>query len=129
MKIFILLILLVSFPTFASTGISGFFNDSLTFFQDIWFFITDTIPETINSFFVWLYTYVVYLYFKIHFESLSFAHSVALSFLDMIDLTSIVNNATSALSPDLKQVAVDVRFFDSLTLLVEALITRLVYKW
>jgi hypothetical protein len=123
------MILLVSFPTFASSGISGFFNDTLTFFQDIWIFITVTIPSGVTRFFVWLYTYAVYLKFKIQYESLSFAHSVAISFLDLIDLTSIVNSATSALSPDLKQVALDVRFFDSLTLLVEALITRLVYKW
>lgn len=125
----VLIILFVSFPSFASTGLSGFFDEIFTFFNDIWLFFTETIPDLLTRFFVWITTYLLYLKFSLILGSLEFSHSVALSFLDLIDISSVINTAISALPPDLKQVAVDVRFFDSLTLLLEALITRFVYKW
>lgn len=129
MRILLFILLFVSAPSFASTGIGGFFSEVLGFFEGVWLFFTETIPMVIGNFLVWVYSFVLYIQFNLMLDSLMFAHSVALSFLDLINISGVVNSAISALPSDLKQVAIDVRFFDSLTILVEALITRMVYQW
>jgi hypothetical protein len=119
----------MSFDTFASsTGMTGFFDSVVAFFSDILQFFTETIPNKINTFFVWLTSYLLYLKFYLMYSSLVFAHEVALSFMDMININEVVNTAIANLPPDLRQAAADMRFFDALSLLIEALITRLIYQ-
>jgi hypothetical protein len=126
--IFVLFVLLFSSSSFAGVGITDFFGEVSAFFESIWYFITTTIPSVINSFFVWVYSYALYLYFSFLFAGIEFSHSVALTFLDMININEVVNTAAGALPSDMKQAAIDMRFFDALTLIVEAAITRFVYS-
>jgi hypothetical protein len=126
---FLIVIFLLLFPSFAFSADFGFFTDVNNFFDDVWSFITVTIPEAIESFFVFIATYSLYLKFYFIKESLIFSHTVATSFLDMVDLNQVINSSVSALPGDLKQVVVDIGFFEALTLVVEAGITRFVYQW
>jgi hypothetical protein len=126
--------MIFSFSTFASSGVQtvdgimgvlGLIGD---FFYSIYLFIFDYIPSLIVQFFIWLSAFALKLKFYFMFEGIKFAHSVATTFLDLIDISSFVNSAISALPQDMKQLASDFRFFEALTLVVEAWITRLVYS-
>ncbi len=123
-----LILLLFLFPTFAFANDEGFFFGVFSFFGDIWLFFTETIPEAIVRFFTWLGTYLIYLKYVMIKNSLIFANSVATNFLFLIDIDQIINEALSLLPSDLKQVAVDIKFFESITLVIEAAITRFVYE-
>lgn len=131
MRILIFVVLaFFSFDLFAAdqTGVTGFFDTATIFFMSIIEFFTVTVPNKISEFFVWLSSYLLYLKFKLMYSSLVFAHEVALSFIRMISINEVVNTAIANLPPDLRQAASDMRFFDALTLLIEAFITRLVYE-
>lgn len=131
MKLLIFVLLaFFSFDIFAApqTGVTGFFETATIFFMSIYEFFTVIIPTAIGDFFVWLTSYLLYLKFYLMYETLVFAHEVALSFIQMININEVVNTAISNLPPDLRQAASDMRFFDALSLLIEALITRLVYQ-
>jgi hypothetical protein len=127
--LFLVFVLLFSSFSFASgTQSIGFFDGIFKFFYDLFYFFTDVVPSVITQFFVYLSTYVLYIKFVLLKASLEFAHSVALGFLDLADVTGVINSAISSLPSDLQQVAADIRFFDGLTLIVEAFITRFVYS-
>mgnify|MGYP001249456305 CR=1 FL=1 len=128
MKILIVLsFLLFSSSVFAVDSI-GFFDGVFIFFADIWDFLTIAIPNAIGKLFIFLSTYALYIKFYLLKASLEFSHSVAVSFLGLVDIKSAINSAISGLSPDLRQAALDFRFFDGLTLVIEAAITRFVYQ-
>ena len=109
-------------------GTMGFFSFASSFFSDISNFLFVTIPESIDKAHIWVTSFLLKLKFFAMYESLKFSHEVALSFLNLIDISSFVNSAISALPQDMKQLASDLRFFESLTLVVEAWITRMVYS-
>jgi hypothetical protein len=133
MKILIIVLSLILFAPFASadsgivSGITGFFSYVMEFFDNIKIFIFETIPNAMTNFFIWISSWYLKMKFMSIYYSLQFSHSVATTFMDMINITTFVNSAISALPQDMKQLAADVRFFDALTLVVEAWITKLVY--
>lgn len=130
MKILIVLVLvLFASPAFAAeVGIGGFFTAVVEFFNDIWLFFTDTVPSKIQQFFVWVVTYLVYLKFYFIKSSIEFSYAVAIGFLNMVNISVVVQSAVDALPLDLQQVTADIRFFDGLTLIIEALVTRFIYE-
>jgi len=124
----------MSFSTFASagiqqvTGLMGIVNSIGDFFYSIYLFFFDYLPSLLGQFFVWLTAYALKIKFYFMYQSLVFAHQVATTFLELIDISSFVNSAISALPQDAKQLAAEFRFFEALTLVVEAWITKLVYS-
>jgi hypothetical protein len=127
MKI-LLIVFLFIFPSAAFASGDGFFGGVFTFFGDFWYFITVSIPSAVDSFFVYLATYALYLKFYFIKESLEFSHSVAVTFLDMVSIRDVVHRATTALPTDLRQISSDIGFFEALSLVVEAMVTRFVYQ-
>ena len=129
MRLLILLFcLFISFDSFADdSGMFGFFGSVEAFFTDIWFYITDVIPRKITEFIFWLKLYLAYSKFYMMLELLRFAHEVALSFIQQLNINEVINVAIDNLPQDLRKAAVDMRVFDALSLLIEALITRMVY--
>jgi hypothetical protein len=109
-------------------GLMGMFKFVTDFLYTIYAFIFNYIPSLIVDFFVWLTAWSLKMKFYFMYQGLVFAHEVAIVFLDLIDISSAVNTAISALPQDMKQFAADINFFESLTLVVEAFITRLVYS-
>ena len=132
MKTSLFLLMLVLFPSFAHAGvidgISGFFSALLGYVESFWEFLTVGIPTIIGDFFVWLSSYLLYLKFMFLLSGLEFAHSVATTFLNMINISEAINVAINSLPQDFKQIAIDIRFFDALTLVIEAWITKMVYS-
>jgi hypothetical protein len=127
--IFVLVVFAFSSSAFAAgEGDLTFFSAVVDFFAQIWDFIFVTIPKLIDDFFIFLVAYSLYLKFVFIGAAVSFSHAVALEFLSMINISGVVNSAISSLPADLRQVALDIRFFDSLTVIIEAAITRFVYQ-
>lgn len=134
MRIFLFFVFFFSFSSLAAEVSSGSVDGSIGFFgfvssvlADISNFFFVTIPELIGDIKVWLVSFYLKLKFFAMYETLVFSHEVAITFMDMINISSFVNTATAALPQDLRQLSVDIGFFNSLTLIVEAWITRLIY--
>jgi len=123
--------MLFSFSVFASDtsiSFSGFFEDVASFFNGIWFFLTVEIPTAITNFFVWLISWLIFLKYTMFLHAIEFASQIATSFLDLVELNSMINLAVADLPSDVRSVLVDVGFFEGLTILIEAVITRFVYN-
>lgn len=126
-----LFFMFVSFSALAdesAQGFFGFFGAVELFFNDIYIFITVVIPEKILAFVFWLKLYLAFNKFYFMLELLKFSHAIAIDFMAQLDITGVIDAAVSNLPPDLRKAAIDMRVFESLNLLIEALITRFVYS-
>ena len=115
-------------PLVHFTGVTSFFEIVLGYFNSFYDFIFSDIPAAIDRFFVWLLSYYVYLKLYSMYRFIVFYHDVALSLIDTLDLTNVVNSSISALPSDIRQTLIDCRVFDALSLLIEAFITRIVFS-
>ena len=124
----------MSFSTFASagvqqvTGLMGVVNSIGDFFYSIFLFFFDYLPSLLGQFFVWLSAYALKIKFYFMYQGLIFAHQIATTFLDLIDISSFVNSAISSLPQDMTQLSSVFRFFESLKLVVEAWSTKMIYS-
>lgn len=122
---------LLSFNAFSAetsgTGFSGMFAAIEQFFADIYYFITEVIPQKIFDFFIYIKLYFAYHYALYVYETLKYSHNFALTVLSDLNITDVINVALDNLPSDLRSAATEMRVFDALTLLTEALITRFVF--
>tara|TARA_B100001063_G_C16710570_1_gene527774 strand:- start:580 stop:1005 length:426 start_codon:yes stop_codon:yes gene_type:complete len=109
-------------------GLSSFFGFVVDILNSIYHFFSFVIPTAFSEFLLWISSWYLKMKFFSIYHGLEFAHSIAITFLDMINITNFVNSAISSLPNDMRQLASDIRFFDALTLVVEAWITKLVYS-
>ena len=126
-----LLFMSISFSALAgdsNAGFFGFFGAIEIFFYDVMEFITVVIPTKITEFIFWFKLYMAYLKFYFILEALRFSHELALTFVQQLNISEVINIAISNLPNDLQKAASDMRVFDALSLIVEALITRFVYS-
>ena len=132
MKIFLLLILLFT-PFYAFsltepvTTSSGFWNGFTDFFEAILNFIFITIPQFFSDLLVYIVSYALYIKFTLMLGSIEFAFDAATSFLNLVDLNTTITSATSGLPPDLQRAAYDFRFFQCVSLIIEAYIARFIF--
>ena len=129
MKFLLLFLFLFSSFAFAqdSSTATNFWDGFTTFFQEIQEFIFVYIPATIQRFVVYVASYALYLQYLMILSSLDLAFSVAQSFLNLVDLSGAISAATSGLPLDLQRAAYDFRFFECVTLVIEAYIARFVF--
>jgi hypothetical protein len=121
--IFLLFIMFCSFDVFASTGFS--FVDSISqFFGAIWNFLTISIPNFITNAFIYILKYLILAELSSMIFFTDVAYSVAVSFLQAVNLTDVLNVAFSSLDSDLAQTLIDIRFFDGAQLIIEAFVAR-----
>ena len=132
MKLLVLLVFWsLSFSAFSvepSTGISGIFTSIENFFSYTYTFITDVIPTTISGFFLYIKLWLTYHYALHVLDVLKYSHQFALNFIAELNINDVINVAIGNLPPDLRSAATEMRVFDALTLLTEALITRFVFS-
>jgi hypothetical protein len=121
--IFLLFIMFCSFDVFASTGFS--FVDSISqFFGAIWNFFTISIPNFITNAFVYILKYIILAKINSIIFFTDVSYSIAVSFLQSVNLTDILNTAFASLDSDLVQTLIDIRFFDGAQLIIEAFVAR-----
>ena len=132
MKLLVLLVFWsLSFSAFSvepSTGISGMFTSIENFFSYTYTFITDVIPTTISGFFLYIKLWLTYHYALHVLDVLKYSYQFALNFIAELNINDVINVAIGNLPPDLRSAATEMRVFDALTLLTEALITRFVFS-
>jgi hypothetical protein len=132
MRILILFLLVfLSFDVYAeenSTGFFAIFGAIENFFIDIFIFITVVIPEKITEFIFWFKLFIAYMQFSLMLDTLRFSHDVALTLIDSLNINDVIDVAISKVPSDIRQAAIEMRFFEALNLIVEALITRFLYS-
>lgn len=128
-KSFFLLIVLLSFPSMASDGVLTFFDTVLEFINEIWIFFTVTIPMKIEAFFGWLVKWLIFSKIQSMIWAVEFSNTIAIEVLDLLALDDLINTSISGLPSEIRNVAIDVGFFEALTIVFEAFLTRLVYSF
>lgn len=126
-KFIFYIFILFSFPVFASDS-TGFFTSVYSFLEAIYTFFVQDIPDMFNRFFAWLVTYFIYLKITGLVWALEFSNSIALSLVEALSITEVINTSVSSLPVDIRNVAIEIGFFDGLTLVIEGFLTRIVYS-
>ncbi|WP_462154552.1 DUF2523 family protein [Pseudoalteromonas piscicida] len=107
-------------------GMLDFINDFVT---DIWSLWDTDIPEFITRFFAWFVEYYTLLKLKIELETIKFAWEVSKNIIDNFQIGSRIAAAASALPQDMQAALVDMRAFDAVNVVINALVTRYVMRF
>jgi hypothetical protein len=122
--ILVLLFLFCSFDAFASTTPFTFIDSITEFFFAIWNFLTITLPAFVMNLFAYILKYILLSKLETLIFFTEFSYTIALSFLESVNLTEVLNTAFSSLDSDLAQTLIDIRFFDGAQLIIEAFVAR-----
>lgn len=118
---------------FSSASFAGGFTDSISsFFMSIWEYLTVDIPLFFQSLFVYILKYIVLAKIDSLIWFTEFAYSIAVSFIDNMNMTDVIQSSLGQLDSDIVQTLIDVRFFDCFQLIVEAFVARYILdfmKW
>ncbi|WP_462174333.1 DUF2523 family protein [Pseudoalteromonas xiamenensis] len=107
-------------------GILKWGNDFLT---DFWEMFDSDIPDMITRFFAWLIEYATLIKLKIEFETVKFSWQVAREIIENFQVGSRIASAASSLPKDVQAALVDMRAFDALNVVIQALTTRYVMRF
>ncbi|CAM4441526.1 DUF2523 family protein [Pseudoalteromonas maricaloris] len=127
------IIVLFLLPTLAIAddyeGYEGLFNFINDFATDIWEFWDTDVPEFITRFFAWFVEYATLIKLKIEFETIKFSWEVSKNIIENFQIGSRITSAASALPNDVRAALVDMRAFDALNVIIQALVTRYVMRF
>ena len=129
---FIVLIFITfcSFTVYASDQLGGgFWSDIGHYLFVVFDFITVVIPQTIENFFVYIFTLAIKIKLSLTFSGVVFANDLATNLISDIGLNTLISNAVGALDGDLKSLLLDLGIFQGLAFLIEAGVTRLIYSF
>ncbi|WP_064435452.1 DUF2523 family protein [Pseudoalteromonas neustonica] len=133
MKSKIILLILFFSPFFVlanePSGIAGFAQNAGDFFTDIWTFFDNDVPNFFQRALNYIIEKIVLFKINAQIESLKFAWSVAKSILDNFQVASKIASAASALPQDVKAALVDMRLFDGVNIIIQALVARYVLRF
>ncbi|KTF16889.1 DUF2523 family protein [Pseudoalteromonas sp. H105] len=111
------------------TGLANFAQKVGDYFTDIWSFLDDDVP----SFFERALAYIVekwtLMRIAAELEAIKLAWSVAKTILENFQIASKVTSASNALPQDVKAALVDMRFFDGVNIIIQALVARYVLRF
>lgn len=124
MRYFILLALVFSPTVFAADF--EFISTIGSIFESIWVFISVDIPAFFGRVFAYIIKYVVLLKFTTLIHTTEFAYSIAIEVMQSLNITQLINSSIGRLDSDIVQTLIDIRFFDSAQLVIEALLTRFI---
>ncbi|WP_440053035.1 DUF2523 family protein (plasmid) [Pseudoalteromonas sp. T1lg65] len=107
-------------------GVFSFMND---FVSDIWDFLDTDLPNFITRFFAWFVEYATLLRLKIELETIKFSWQVSKNIIENFQIASRITSAANQLPADVRAALVDMRAFDALNVVIQALITRYVMRF
>jgi hypothetical protein len=131
MKILLFIVLLfIPLFVFSETyedvaGSSQMVADS---FGELWTFFFDDVPSLFQRFFTFVYEYAFKLKLYITELTLKASWAIAKQIIESFQIMSLITANITALSPDLRQVLIDMRLFDGINLLIQAQVTRFVLR-
>lgn len=125
-------LLLLFLPLFAlaDTGsglsISDFFEWVANLGSDIWNLMTVDTPNMIHRMWAFIIEWYLLLQFYWLKELLEFSWLVAKAILQDLNVVSQIITLSNSLPPDLKQTLIDLRVFDAVALILDAIIARFI---
>ena len=130
MKYAPLLLLFLPLFALADTGsglsISDFFEWIANLGNDIWNLMTVDTPNMIHRMWAFIIEWYLLLQFYWLKELLEFSWLVAKAILQDLNVVSQIIALSNSLPPDLKQTLIDLRVFDAVALILDAIIARFI---
>lgn len=111
------------------SGLAVFAQKTGDFFTDTWAFFDDDVPSFLKRSAIYIAEQAVMFKIKAQIETIKFAWSVAKAVLENFEVSSKIVAAADSLPQDVKAALVDMRLFDGLTIVVQALATRYVLRF
>ena len=99
------------------------------FFTDIWTFLDDDVPNFFERALAFIIEKVTLMRIAAELEAMKLAWSVSKAILENFQVASKIANAANALPQDVKAALVDMRFFDGLNIVIQALVARYVLRF
>lgn len=129
MKYLIFILFFAFIPSaFAADGLAGFAQDIVDYGEYIKFFITDGIPSFFERVAAWAVQFYVYLKFTIYLESIKFSWGVAKVILQDLSITQHLESMFNYLPSSLRAFAFDCRIVDAINVVLNAYVTRIVFR-
>ena len=141
-KTFILIVLLLPLLAIAETsgtdtgtaqgnyeGFEGAAQAMGHFFTDIWTFLDDDVPSFFERALAFIIEKITLMRIAAELEAMKLAWSVSKAILENFQVASKIANAANALPQDVKAALVDMRFFDGLNIVIQALVARYVMRF
>ncbi|MFK3869620.1 DUF2523 family protein [Pseudoalteromonas rhizosphaerae] len=132
-KIFILITLFLPFFALAEASTYNGFEGAATamanFFTDIWTFLDDDVPNFFERMILYVIEKITLIRIAAELEGLKLSWSVAKAVMENFQLASKVLSAANGLPQDVKAALVDMRFFDGLNIIIQALLARYVMRF
>lgn len=99
------------------------------FFTDIWSFLDDDVPNFFKRALAYIIEKITLMRIAAELEAIKLAWSVSKAILENFQVASKIANAANALPQDVKAALVDMRFFDGLNIIIQALVARFVLRF
>ena len=99
------------------------------FFTDIWTFLDDDVPNFFERALAFTIEKITLMRIAAELEAMKLAWSVSKAILENFQVASKIANAANALPQDVKAALVDMRFFDGLNIIIQALVARYVLRF
>lgn len=99
------------------------------FFTDVWAFLDEDLPNFFKRALAYIIEKITLMLITIELESIKLAWSVAESILENFQIGSKLASAANGLPQDVKAALVDMRFFDALNIIIQALVARYVMRF
>lgn len=141
-KTFILIVLFLPLLSIAETsgtdtgtaqgnyeGFEGAAQAMGHFFTDIWTFLDDDVPNFFERALAFIIEKITLMRIAAELEAMKLAWSVSKAILENFQVASKIANAANALPQDVKAALVDMRFFDGLNIIIQALVARYVLRF
>ncbi|MDN3377957.1 MULTISPECIES: DUF2523 family protein [unclassified Pseudoalteromonas] len=134
MKIKFILLTIFFIPFFAfsavePSGMANFAQKVGDFFTDTWAFFDDDVPSFLERAAIYATEKAVMFAIELKIESIKFAWKVAKAVLENFQVSSKVVSAANSLPQDVKAALVDMRFFDGVAIIIQALATKFVMRF
>ena len=129
--IFTLLILIFSFGVMADDyqGLAGTAQAIGYFFTDVWSFLEQDVPSFLRRLSNWVITQVTLFKINAQIETTKLAWGIAKAVAENFQIGSKIATAANALPLDVQAALVDMRLFDGVNIIVQALIARYVLRF
>jgi hypothetical protein len=110
-------------------GIAGTAQAIGYFFSDVWSFLEQDVPNFLRRLSNWVITQAALFKINAQIESTKLAWSIAKSIAENFEIGSKILSAADALPKDVQAALIDMRLFDGVNIIVQALIARYVLRF
>ena len=130
-KFILLTILFIPFLALANepSSMAVFAQKAGDFFTDTWAFFDDDVPNFLQRAVIYVTEKAVMFAIELKIEAIKFAWKVAKAVLENFQVSSKIVAAANSLPQDVKAALVDMRFFDGVAIIIQALATKFVMRF